>query len=127
MDKRRPFVLEEASALAIEYGHLGGEAHISNTGDFEVIEAVAIVPYDKTYRFLFFKLYHETNDMEKAMAFYELPAFDVFLIFKELIPLGEPKYRYMDIRTYLEEIGTPLNKSIFASYDLDVCCCGENA
>ncbi len=104
--KNEPITLNQATALCNRYQHLKGNVVISNKGDFEVIDSIAIAPYNKLDKLLFFKLYKEMKDATKAMGFYNQDQYDVVLILRELVPIGDFYYKILDLNEYLESSGT---------------------
>jgi hypothetical protein len=111
--KNEPATLNQAVALCNKYQHLKGNVVISNTGDFEVIDCIAIAPYDKLNKMLFFKLYKDIKDAEKAIDFYDDRHFDVVLILRELVPLGDFYYKIMDLSEYMETSGSNISVNTF--------------
>lgn len=100
--KNGPLTLNQAVTICEKYQHLKGNVVISDKGDFEVIDCVAIAPYDKLGKMLFFKLYKDIKDAEKAIAFYKDRHFDVVLILRELVPVGDFYYKMIELNEYLE-------------------------
>jgi len=104
--KNEPITLNKAIALCNKYQHLKGNVVISGKGDFEVIDCITIAPHDKLNKMLFFKLYKEMKDAEKAITFYNDSQYDVILILRELVPIGDFYYKIYDLAEYLETSGT---------------------
>jgi hypothetical protein len=104
-----PLTLAEARAICDEYKSLQGGVRLAGKGDLEVIEEVVIAPYGKLNKLLFFALYKEIRDPLKALEFYKHPEYDVILILRELVALGNGYFSHMDIRSYLEETGSYIN------------------
>ncbi len=98
--------LNEASALCAEHQHLAGSIVLGDNNEFEVIDHVLVAPYGKLNQLLFFKLYKESKDPEKAMNFYDLPQYDVIIILRELVADGDCYLKYMELDTYLNQTGT---------------------
>jgi len=108
----QPLTLRQAIAVCNEYQHLKGNVVISESADFEVVDRVCIAPHDKLNRLLFFKLFKEMKDAEKAINFYNDTDYDVVLILRELVPIGDFYYKILGLREYLEAsgIGSGINK-----------------
>ena len=104
-----PFNIKQAIAICNEYQHLKGNVVISDNADFEVVDCVCIVPHDKLERLLFFKLFKEMKDAEKALTFYQGKEYDIALILRELVPIGDFYYKIMGLTEYLKKEGLTSN------------------
>ena len=111
--KNEPLTLKQAITLCNKYQHLKGNVVISDKGDFEVIDCIAIAPHDKLSKTLFFKLYKEMKDTEKAIAFYSDVQYDLVLMLRELVPIGDFYYKMMDLNNYLQNSGKSINVSSY--------------
>jgi hypothetical protein len=106
---KEPLSLNEATAMCREFQHLLGHVVLGDNNDFEVIDCVTIAPYRKLDQLLFFKLYKEMKDPEKAISFYALPQYNVIIILRELVGAGDYYLKYIDLDTYMNKSGTALN------------------
>jgi hypothetical protein len=106
---QEPLSLNEAIAVCNEYQHLKGHIVLGDNNNFEVIDCVTIAPYGKLNQLLFFKLYKEMNDLEKAIRFYELSQYSVIIILRQLVADGDYYLKYVELDTYLSQSGASLN------------------
>ena len=111
--KTEPITLSQAISVCNQYQHLKGNVVISDKGDFEVIDTIAIAPHDELNKTHFFKLYKEMKDAEKAIGFYKKTEYDVVLIQRELVPIGDFYYKMVDINEYLVSSGTGVSIDAF--------------
>jgi hypothetical protein len=101
---QEPLSLSHAITVCNAYQQqLKGNVVIGEKGDFEVIENVVWAPYDKLSQTLFFKLYKEMKDFQKAIAFYDKNEYSVVLILKELVPFGESYYKLQNLQEYIKK------------------------
>lgn len=95
--------LRGAQALHSSYQHLVGSTYAKDNEDIARIIEVAIAPFDDINKWLFLNNYTVTNDVVKALQFYQPPFYDVIAILK---PFESDKLSYVDIRTYLQQAGS---------------------
>ncbi len=91
----------EAKMLSEQYQHLVGSVVLNEDKEFEVIDHILVCPYNQINRNLFFQLFQELKCPEKALAFYKLPEYEAFVILRELVPLGTPYQKYVNLREFL--------------------------
>jgi hypothetical protein len=101
--------LSEASALSFDNQHLVGHIILGDNNEFEVIDSITIAPYGKLNQLLFFKLYKEMKDPEKAISFYDLPQYDVIIILRQLVADGDYYLKYIELDTYLNQSENSFN------------------
>ncbi len=106
---REPFTLQQAIAVCDAYKDLKGTPRLTEKGDFEVIEDILVTPYGNIHKQIFFVLYKEMNCPFKAIEFYNRLEYDIVIIFREIVPIGDGYISYINLCSYLEEIGGFIN------------------
>jgi len=95
-----PFSRIQAEAMKAAFcGHIGTK---TNRLDFvEVVEHIAVAPYDELNQWFYFNFFLELEDPIEALWFYKGDAFDLLFLLKMLHNDGTSTYEYLTMDQYL--------------------------
>jgi hypothetical protein len=95
-----PMTLAEAEHLCDLYSILKGEVLCGCGEQQNLIDSVAVAPFDRLNKWIFVYFFLETDDIKQSIEFYKYSDFDVVLMSRDH---ANNEITYKDLRSYLLE------------------------
>ena len=104
----KSFSFEEAKSVCQKFQYLKGQMMAAGSSSPELIEAVAIAPYDEAAKQTFLQHYRQAGCARRALQFYSSRFYDVVVVLRSL-SLHSNAPRLQELRSFIASTRAEFN------------------